>query len=266
MPRKTKACGALLVGALMPVAACDGGDIAIWIVLPVVLGIVAIGFAITLAGMRSKVNALVTALPGFQANRKTFGEDGLQGILIDENARKVCLTAVGPPPWVKVFEYRDILAVEILEDGQSLTKTIRTSQAAGAILGGLLLGPVGALAGALTAGKKTVNKVRSVDLKIVVNDSSRPVHVVKFLQGECDRTSFVYGSAIAEAREWHGLLMVLIEQADREEAPPVSAPAPSPTASSVADELTKLADLRDRGALTATEFEQQKATLLRGRG
>jgi hypothetical protein len=37
------------------------------------------------------------------------------------------------------------------------------------------------------------------------------------------------------------------------------APAPAPH---VADELTKLADLRDRGALTDAEFEAQKAKLL----
>lgn len=43
----------------------------------------------------------------------------------------------------------------------------------------------------------------------------------------------------------------------RQEA--VAAPAP---AVSVADELTKLATLRDTGVLTATEFEEQKARLL----
>jgi hypothetical protein len=34
--------------------------------------------------------------------------------------------------------------------------------------------------------------------------------------------------------------------------------------SNVPDELTKLADLRDRGALTEAEFEAQKAKLLAG--
>src|SRR5262249_61277360 len=33
--------------------------------------------------------------------------------------------------------------------------------------------------------------------------------------------------------------------------------------STTADELAKLADLRDRGAITAAEFEKQKAVLLR---
>ena len=40
--------------------------------------------------------------------------------------------------------------------------------------------------------------------------------------------------------------------------------APAPAAESVADQLEKLADLRDRGVLTDTEFETQKAKLLSG--
>ncbi|MEU2587216.1 SHOCT domain-containing protein [Streptomyces avermitilis] len=44
-------------------------------------------------------------------------------------------------------------------------------------------------------------------------------------------------------------------------APPLPAFAPA-AAPSVADELAKLAALRDQGALTHTEFEQQKARLL----
>lgn len=46
-------------------------------------------------------------------------------------------------------------------------------------------------------------------------------------------------------------------------AAPVQQAAPAPTAS-VADELAKLVSLRDQGALTETEFEQQKARLLNG--
>jgi Short C-terminal domain len=41
-----------------------------------------------------------------------------------------------------------------------------------------------------------------------------------------------------------------------------SAPAPAPAQPSVVDQLTKLADLRDRGVLTDAEFEAQKAKLL----
>jgi type VI protein secretion system component VasK len=41
-------------------------------------------------------------------------------------------------------------------------------------------------------------------------------------------------------------------------------PAPPPPESTPADQLARLADLRQRGALTAEEFEQQKAKVLSG--
>lgn len=51
---------------------------------------------------------------------------------------------------------------------------------------------------------------------------------------------------------------------DQAPPPPVSEAPPrtSPPASSIADELIKLAQLRDAGVLTSDEFEAQKAKLL----
>jgi hypothetical protein len=46
--------------------------------------------------------------------------------------------------------------------------------------------------------------------------------------------------------------------------PQAGAPAPAEPQESVADQLTKLADLKDRGVLTDAEFEAQKAKLLSG--
>jgi hypothetical protein len=46
--------------------------------------------------------------------------------------------------------------------------------------------------------------------------------------------------------------------------PQAGAPAPGEPHHSVADQLTKLADLKDRGVLTDAEFEAQKAKLLAG--
>jgi hypothetical protein len=43
----------------------------------------------------------------------------------------------------------------------------------------------------------------------------------------------------------------------------MSGSAAAPALPSTADELTKLADLRDRGAINADEFESAKAALLR---
>jgi hypothetical protein len=50
-----------------------------------------------------------------------------------------------------------------------------------------------------------------------------------------------------------------VQQQDREARQYIQEAAGSPTP---ADQLTKLADLRDRGVITADEFEREKAKIL----
>ena len=71
-----------------------------------------------------------------------------------------------------------------------------------------------------------------------------------------------YQCAIKLARHWHGLIEVLIKQADIEDKVVFANDRSKMRETSVADEIKKLAELRDAGFLSADEFLQQKATLL----
>ncbi|MDD9855558.1 MAG: SHOCT domain-containing protein, partial [Gammaproteobacteria bacterium] len=62
-----------------------------------------------------------------------------------------------------------------------------------------------------------------------------------------------------EARHWHGLLTAVIKQADLEDSAGEKAAVDS---SSVADELAKLAALKEQGVLSDDEFSNQKQKLL----
>ncbi|WP_099965352.1 SHOCT domain-containing protein [Streptomyces sp. JV178] len=77
---------------------------------------------------------------------------------------------------------------------------------------------------------------------------------------------------IAEEDKTFGLVLIglgaavvasrwAVRPADAATPAPLTAPAPT---ASVADELAKLISLRDKGVLSETEFEQQKARLLAG--
>jgi hypothetical protein len=57
---------------------------------------------------------------------------------------------------------------------------------------------------------------------------------------------------------------VVAGMAGMQPSPPPPAPAPAPPAGDLADQLRKLADLRDQGVLTEEEFAAQKARLLAG--
>lgn len=138
-------------------------------------------------------------------------------------------------------------------------------------MGGLLLGPLGALGGALTAGQKSVSqdKVRKIDLRVLLATTSNAIYTINFLDSHegVAKDSSQYRSAHEKADRWYATVQACIRQADTDEvASPASAPtaavASLQTTSSVADELNKLADLHSRGILDDQEFAEQKAVVL----
>lgn len=193
------------------------------------------------------------------------------GIALDTKREKVCLFNSGPPFRPKLYDFGDILSVEIIEDGHTTIKTERSSQIGGAIVGGLLLGGVGAVLGGLSGNKNSKNIVTRIDLRITVNNMQKPVHdVILFMQDE--GSTLEPTAARNTARHWNGALSVIIKRASQEADSPLNEESKqSPknqvvTASalplSTADELRKLADLVSTGHLTEAEYQQQKSRLL----
>lgn len=234
--------------------------------------IIAIGVIIGIAQIaatnakKKDMESRLNALSDFSPTQQIMGCDGNSGLAVDEPRKKLCLIsngAVGVSE--RIITYKDILSVELFEDGTSITKTVRSSQIGGAIVGGLVLGGVGAIIGGLSGKSETSGKIKRVDLRLIVNDTQSPLHDVAFMNIESKKDGIIYTQAIAQARRWHGIIEVLIKRADTEErihqiqtaSSPPALPAPS-----VADELKKLAELHTSGVLTLDEFQQQKARLL----
>jgi hypothetical protein len=188
----------------------------------------------------------------FRPTHKFVGTNQRTGIAIDDQSKRVCLIS---EPYgqatLKVLPYKDMLESEVIENGVSVMKTSRGSQVGGVLLGGLVLGGVGAVIGGLSAKKTTTNKVTSVDLRVIINDTKEPVHMLRFPTRQ-------------QADHWQALISVIIRQADQEDK------ANSNTTSgqhaqapvSVADEIAKLSALMEKGLITQGEFQAQKARLL----
>ena len=168
-----------------------------------------------------------------------------------------------------MIPYRDLLSSEIIEDGETVTKTSRGSQIGGALIGGLALGGMGAIIGALSGSSKSLNKVSKIALMITINDVKDPVHYVMLLDENIARVKSysAYKNAMGEAQKWHGKLKVVIHQADQEDRQQEQKEAAKTVVTvpqeSLADELKKLGELRDQGILTEKEFASQKAKLLK---
>lgn len=238
-----------------------------WVILILVLAVV-IGIAqsVAVSNKRKAMEEKLKSLHDFSPTQKIMGNDGVTGLAIDEKRKKVVLIKNGPTGIeLNPILYRDLLSSELFEDGETVTKTSRGSQLGGALIGGLALGGIGAIIGGLSGKTRSSEKVKRVDLRITINNTRMPLHDVNFMNIEGHKKGILYKSAMDQARHWHGLIAVLIKMADSEdtrEQDVVLSSKNNNSTSSLADELSKLGDLREKGILTDEEFAAQKQRLL----
>ena len=202
----------------------------------------------------------------FTETQKIMGVDGLVGLAVDEQRKKVCLIDNSQKQF-RTISYKDLLSSEVFEDGATITKTMRGSQIAGALIGNIAFGGVGAIIGGLSGKTKSTGTVSKIDLRLTINDTKQPIFDITFLNKETEKDKPIYQQALQTARQCHGLVEVLIKRADMDDklqAQSANAPMMQQTGQqmSVADELKKLSDLKDSGALTAEEYQQQKRKLI----
>lgn len=244
----------------------DNSSMIFWIVILLIVGfvgLIVVAEKISESTGRNLMMMGVADIEDFSPAHQFLGVNGRTSISVDSERRKVCLTSLSDKtPRHRIISYKDLLSVELIQDGHSISKTSRTSQVGNALLGGVLLGGVGAVIGALTSASTTKGLVTNLKLEIVVNDENSPVFSVNFQNINSKENGPTHEGSLKKAREWMGRLNVLIKLADEEDEED-NIPTDEQTSTlSVADELKKLADLMQQGLLTEDEFSQQKKMLL----
>ena len=188
------------------------------------------------------------------------------GIAIDELSKQVCLieseieynklteqlrsmevdTIIKNAIKLKFIKYDDILEVEVLSENEgdttttTITKTSRSSQLAGAAIGGLLLGGTGAVIGGLSGTKtsqssSSLNESSKFSLKIIINDLASPVFKILMLAdinggigGFTERIDnrakwnyyidsvrkAVQKSSFEVAEKWYSLITIIMKQSE----------------------------------------------------
>lgn len=234
------------------------------IIVLIVLGLIVTVTVINLSDKKKEIDRTLSSIEGFKATQLYVGANLAAAVALDEAQERLCLLE-SPSREVsyRLVSYRDLLSAELFEDGVTVTKTVRSSQAIGAIVGGVAFGGVGAVVGALTGRSESeTGKVNYIDLRLVINDTSNPNFDIRFLALKSSRDGLLYKQAMQQARHWHSLVAVLIKRADSDTSRKENLETVTRALPSVADELRKLVDLRDSGALSSEEFQVQKARLL----
>ena len=151
--------------------------------------------------------------PGFSPTRDFLGADAKTGIAVDENTNTICLFSIEPLIY-RLVTSDQLLSAEIFENGLSIMRTSRTSQVTDALVGSPAFGGIGAVIGGLSGETVTSGPVSRIELRLTVDDARRPLHDVVFMSVEGEKNGGSYNAAMREAREWLGVMHVLIKRGE----------------------------------------------------
>lgn len=170
----------------------------------------------------------------FQPNDKDFQEtqsfisfDLLSKVTMDEKHKRIYLWTpenkdiqmlknvyYGMPYQLFTYEYSDILAIELLEDNTLISTISRRSKSAFFLLDGLQT------IQAKAPGEPSIKKVHAIELKIIVNDRVKPIHIIRFYSDpttSLQKGSAEYQKVQNDIEHWVTVLNLIIKEADQEE-------------------------------------------------
>ena len=155
-------------------------------------------------------------------------------IAFDFDTLSICVSEISSSDAkVKIFPVSEILSIEVVEDGHTVSqstttgkteeKTSNANMLGRAVVGGVLLGGVGAIIGGATAKKTgstaattnttTKDVVNSITLKLLLNNTSTPLLSIPFLSGQITKHSYEYTNVYSGIERCEALIKVLIARA-----------------------------------------------------
>lgn len=163
-----------------------------------------------------------------QGAKKFLSRDFSSGIVFDEDNNEVLLITKRSANEYNFKKYplSSFLQTEILIDNNTKYKTVRSSQMLGVIVGGTVAGAVGMAIGGLSADKIKQETIKSIDLKLLVDDTSSPSYKINFLSDVDPITGntikdgyFKYSSevksALMNAEKCYGLIEIAIRKQNK---------------------------------------------------
>lgn len=220
-----------------------------------------------------KLSTRLDSIENFKVSKKIDGFGGFYSFAIDNDSEKFAFLTEYE---TKIFEFKDVIGVEIIEDGSTISKKSATRTIGGAIVGGVLAGGVGSIVGGLSGNSTQKNKVSTLSVKILLRSTDNPSLTIKCFDSRAMTTehkesietegkleSYIYKTGKQHAIEIKDLVSVIIDKVDRaDNVISQSDKQQIPNNNSKADEILKLNDLKEKGIITDAEFNEQKIRIL----
>lgn len=170
-------------------------------------------------GRRAALEKKIAALPGFSPAVRYEQSDKQAMILLDPESSQFAITKAYSS--VRLYQFDQLVGVEIERNGSALELTSRGSQMMGAAVGGALLGPVGMIVGGLSGSKRQVQKIERLSLKLYTTDLHEPVTNIIFFAHPGGRKADheEVKEAIANLEQWYGRFLTIKSGRQTAQAP-----------------------------------------------
>ena len=204
-------------------------------------------------------------ISGFIFSKTVYNTTNTACLALDSTNKKLL---VKDNSMSNILTYNQMVSYELCKDGSAII----SGNANSALVGGLLFGTVGAVAGA-AGSSKDVNKYCSEMYISIVDMNARRYRLFLITEPVLE-SSVDYKVAIERAREMLSILSVVDADNLKEREKTISSaktdspvkrnidPSTSNTTVSAADEIRKFKELADSGIITIEEYEAKKRQLL----
>lgn len=186
---------------------------------------------------------------------------------IDENSRKI---AVVEEATTRVYDYAQILGVELLKDDVLVASKSTSRTLGGTVVGGVLAGGAGMVVGGLSGKQKIEKEYSKISLNLIVKDIRESTicllkdipenyFVEKLLYEGKEVTTSSVTKTLDLAQDLKNTISVIIDQVDREQNVVKEREKERKTG---ADDLLKYHKLLEKGIITTNEFNEVKRKIL----
>lgn len=132
---------------------------------------------------------------------KLLDAQPIAGMTIDKRNRTFRCGVFG-----EILSFDDIIDIDIFENGSSLTKTSNASMVGRAVIGSMI-NPVGALIGGVTAKKKSVEIINTIEIHLTVKSEHFPFVKINIpIPKKLKKDSKDYEKAISTAKKYIAII------------------------------------------------------------
>ena len=210
-------------------------------------------------------------IKGFTPKVSLIGYDNRYVFAIDENSKQIILINEDNK---RIVPFNKIISVDVIENNKTISSKSSARTIGGAVVGGAIAGGAGAIIGGLSGNTTNKKKVSKLSVKIIVRDINNPSLIIDCFDAKTmtyaneieteGEGGTIYNQCVSHANRIADMISVIIDSEDEKEKSVTT--LQGNMSDFIADELDKLAKLKEKGILTEEEFDIQKQRLLYGNG